>query len=59
MEKRKRAGVVTAVVPDKDSKHGKYFFSLRVTGEAVTITEGAKMAKLREEGRLDSSGQVI
>lgn len=47
------------MVPDANSKHGKYFFSLRVTGEPVTVTEAAKMSKLREEGRLDSAGQKI
>lgn len=60
IEKRKRAGnnILTTVVPG-DSKMGKYFFTLRIKGEPVKITEQAKMAKLREEGKLDAQGNVI
>ena len=49
-EKRKKAGQVTAVVADKNSKQGKFFFTLKNTGPKIPITDQAKYANARELG---------
>ena len=39
LAKRKKAGTFTSVVADKNSKQGKFFFTLKVKGNAVAVTE--------------------
>lgn len=38
-EKRRGAGALTAVVPDKNSKSGKFFFALKVKGPSIVISD--------------------
>lgn len=33
LNKRKKAGAIAQVVPDKNSKQGKFFFTLKMKGE--------------------------
>ena len=56
---RKKAGNITQTVADKNSKHGKFFFTLRTAGEPVKISEEAIKAVAIAEGRTDASGKVI
>jgi len=44
LEKRKKAGAITTIVPDKNSKAGKYFFTLKSTGQPA-IAEEAKESR--------------
>lgn len=39
LNKRKKAGAIAQVVPDKNSKQGKFFFTLKLKGDAPQITE--------------------
>jgi hypothetical protein len=56
---RKKAGNITQVVADKNSKSGKFFFTLRTKGDPIPITDQAKKANAIEEGRTDAAGNVI
>ena len=38
LKKRTDAGTVHSVVPNKDSKQGKFFFKIRLKGDAPKIT---------------------
>ena len=59
LETRKKAGAVTYMVPDKNSKQGKFFFTLRLKGGAIPISEEAKNNLAKIEGRVDESGKII
>lgn len=56
--KRKKGGAITTVVPDKNSKQGKFFFTLRSKGDPLEITEEAKKNVLIEAGKVDPAGNV-
>ena len=56
---RKKAGNITQTVADKNTKSGKFFFTLRTKGDSVTISEAAIKANSIEEGRTDASGNVL
>ena len=58
MDKRKKAGQPTSVVPDKNSKNGKFFFTLKLKGDKPPITEKAIWANYREMGMLDHKGNL-
>jgi len=58
IEKRKKAGTITSTVADKNSKQGKYFFTLKVVGEPVKISEEAKLNNAKETGKLDRQGTI-
>ena len=59
LETRKKAGAVTYVVPDKNSKQGKYFFTLRLKGGPIAISEEAKHNFAKLEGKVDDTGKII
>lgn len=46
-------------MPDKNAKAGKFFFTLKVKGEPVKISEQAKKNVAIAEGRVDAQGNVI
>jgi hypothetical protein len=50
IEMRKKAGSLTSTVDNKNSKQSKFFFSLKVVGEPVKITEEAKYNNAKELG---------
>lgn len=56
---RKKSGNIMNNVPDKNAKAGKFFFTLKVKGDPVKITEAAKKNVAIAEGRVDASGNVI
>ena len=56
--KRKKGGALTTVVPDKNSKQGKFFFTLRNKGDVLHISEEAKKNALIEAGKVDPAGNV-
>lgn len=52
------AGRVTDVIPDRNSKQGKFFFTLRFSGQKLVITDQAKWANSKELGLLDHEGNL-
>lgn len=50
LEKRKKSGALTTVVPDPKSKQGKYFFTLSTKGDKLIISDKAKWAYAKEMG---------
>ena len=58
MGKRKKAGALASVVPDKTAKVGKFFFNLRLKGEGPVMSEKAKENVLRADGKVDAAGNV-
>lgn len=58
IEKRKKSGQLTAVVQDKNSKSGKFFFTLSTKGEKLVISDKAKYNNAKELGQLDKDGNL-
>lgn len=54
-----KSGAITSTVPDKNSKHGKFFYTLKLKGDPIPITEEAKKNVLIQSGKVDPSGKVI
>lgn len=56
--KTKNSGNLFTAVKGHDSKMGKFFFTLKSSGE-VPITKAAIMNNAKEEGRIDQNGNII
>lgn len=56
---RKKAGNISSTVAEKNSKSGKFFFTLRSKGDAIPITDHARKAVAIAEGKTDAAGNVI
>ena len=56
--KTKNLGNLFTAVKGHDSKQGKFFFTLKSSGE-VPITKAAIMNNAKEEGRIDHKGNII
>ena len=57
---RKKGGSLQTVVPDKNAKVGKFFFTLRTKGPEVKITQEAlKASQIMAGAKVDSSGNVV
>jgi hypothetical protein len=59
LAKRKKAGALASVVPDKSAKQGKFFFDLKLKGDIPPFTEEQKLNVARLSGKVDESGQMI
>ena len=54
LEIRKKAGNISQAVKDPNSKAGKFFFTLKIKGPQMVISEKALYANAKEEGRVDA-----
>jgi len=54
LEIRKKAGNISQSVKDPNSKSGKFFFTLRIKGPQLVMSEKAIYNNAKEEGRVDA-----
>ena len=60
LQNRKKAGAIHTVVPDKNSKQGKFFYTLSYKGDAIPISEQAKNNwKILAGAKTDSKGKIV
>mmetsp|Transcript_9365 Transcript_9365/g.14221 ORF Transcript_9365/g.14221 Transcript_9365/m.14221 type:complete len:343 (+) Transcript_9365:263-1291(+) len=58
LDTRKKSGAISTVVPNKNSKQGKFFFTLKVKGEQIKVSEEAKRNNARETGKSEEPAEL-